>query len=246
MNHVFRGFVLFSMLGSGFLQAAPSPEALLKSADRSRGGLEKGLSWEIQIDTTEGAETSSRQFLVKAKGDLALAEATAPTRNKGEVFLFQGRNMWFARPGIRRPVTVSSRQRLSGQAANGDIASTHYSRDYAATLERAETLAGKPCQVLLLKAREKNVTYDQIRYWISDDKNLGLQAEFLSLNGKVLKRASFEYAHQMQSGGQSFPFVSKMLIEDVGASASKSVITYKSPQETALSDDLFQVNRLIR
>jgi hypothetical protein len=226
--------------------AAFAPESLLKDSDRSRGGLDKGITWAIQIDSIDGKDTTTRHFEVKAKGDLALASATAPTRNKGEVFLFQGRNMWFAKPGIRRPVTVSSRQRLTGQAANGDIASTHYSRDYAATLEKAEAVNGEPCQVLLLKAREKNVTYDQIRYWVSDKEHLGLKAEFLSLNGKVLKRASFEYGNRLASAGKTFPFVSKMSIEDVGGTSEKSVITYTSPKETPLGDEIFAVNRLIK
>ena len=45
--------------------------------------------------------------------------------------LLDGRAMWYGKKGLRKPVSISPQQRLSGEAANGDIAAVHYARDYA-------------------------------------------------------------------------------------------------------------------
>src|SRR5688500_3017499 len=110
--------------------ATPAAEELLKDADRARGAAEDGISWEIDVETLEDGQTNKVHYLVKVKGNDALAEATAPARNKGEMMLFNDRNLWFFKPGIKKPVAISARQKLMGQAANGDIASTNYYRDY--------------------------------------------------------------------------------------------------------------------
>src|SRR4051812_14512839 len=99
---------------------APNPKDLLQASDRARGGLDAGgVTWESEIETVEDGDTSSRKFTIKALGDDALVVATEPARNKGELFLFNDRTMWFYRPGLRKPVAISPRQKLTGQAANG-------------------------------------------------------------------------------------------------------------------------------
>jgi outer membrane lipoprotein-sorting protein len=109
---------------------APTSEGLLKDADRARGGVATGITWNATVEATEEGQTSVRTFLVKARGNDALVESLAPPRHKGEIMLFNDRTIWFVKPGLRKPVSISARQRLSGEAANGDIASTNYARDY--------------------------------------------------------------------------------------------------------------------
>ena len=90
----------------------------------------QGITWNVTVQATEDGDTTTRTFLVKARGDDALVESLAPPRYKGEIMLFNDRTIWFVKPGLRKPVSISARQRLSGLAANGDIASTNYARDY--------------------------------------------------------------------------------------------------------------------
>ncbi len=219
---------------------------LLKASDQGRGGVTEGLTWNIEITTTEEGETSTREFLVKAKGHDAYVEATAPARNKGEVYLFNDRNMWFYKPTVKKPVGISSRQKLTGQAANGDIASTHYARDYTATLEKTDLLRGEKMHVLFLKAKAPNLTYDQIRYWVSDQSKLAKKAEFLNLQGQTLKVGEMEYDNTVTLQGKKIPFVSQLTITDAKFPENKSVIRYRSPRLEDHSATLFNVNRLSR
>lgn len=219
---------------------------LLRESDRSRGGVKEGLTWSLTLENTEDGEATTRQFLVNAKGNDALVEVTAPARNKGEVYLFNDRNMWFYKPGLKKPVAISSRQKLTGQAANGDIASTNYARDYTASLEKTDTWNGEKMQVLLLKAKADNLTYDQIRYWISSSTKLARRAEFLTLEGKPFKIGEMEYKNFILLNGKKNPFVSKLTITDAKFKDNKSVITYKTPKFEDHSTSLFNVNRLSR
>ena len=114
----------------------PSASELLKAADRARGAAASlsGMSWKADIESMEGDQKSHVVYKIKVKGNDALAEAIEPARNKGETYLFNDRNLWYFKPGLKKPVSISPRQKLMGQAANGDIASTNYFKDYEAII----------------------------------------------------------------------------------------------------------------
>lgn len=219
---------------------------LLKASDRGRGGLEGGSTWESQVETQEDGESMVREFLVKAKKTDALVEALAPARNKGEFYLFNDRNLWFYKPSLKKPVAISARQKLSGQAANGDIASTNYARDYTPTLEKTETIQGEKIHILMLKAKADNLTYDQIRYWISDKSKRAVKAEFLTLEGKVFKTAVLEYKNKLKLKSEEIDFVSRVEITDALNPKNKSILTYKNPRVDEHPQKIFNMNNLSR
>jgi hypothetical protein len=184
--------------------AGPTADALLESSDRSRGGGLPGLAWTIEIVSTD-ADGESRQVLSAiARDDDSRVDYTAPEKSKGQFVIILGRNMWFSRPGLRKPVPLSPRQRLVGEASNGEL-----------------------CQILELSAKAKNVTYDRVRYWVSLQRGVGVQAEFYTVSGKLLKRARFEYDHELEYGGATFRFISRMILTDAINPADRTVMTYR-------------------
>lgn len=219
---------------------------LLKASDRLRGSLEGGLSWESEVTTVEDGEPSTRKFKIRAAGVDANVEALEPARNKGEIYLFNDRTMWFFKPSLKKPVAISSRQKLSGQAAIGDIASTHYARDYTPTIEKTETINGEKVYVLMLQAKANNLTYDKIRYWISDKSKRAIKAEFLTLQGQPFKRATLEYDNHVSINGQKVEFVSRMEIVDAKFENNKSILKYINPKLETHNKTIFQVNNLKR
>ena len=250
MNVVFAPLALaLGLAVSGTVasaQAKPAAEELLKEADRARGAADDGIAWDIDVHTVEETKDSTVSYSVKVKGVDALAEATAPAKNKGEMMLFNDRNLWFFKPGLKKPVAISARQKLMGQAANGDIASTNYVRDYEGKIVGEEKVNGVDTWKLELKAKAKNVTYDGIRYWIDKAQKLGVKAEFLTVSGEVFKRAAFEYKNKMTAGGKDFPFVSKMSITDALNDKNLTTIVYASPRPEKVADSVFNVNNLVR
>jgi hypothetical protein len=240
------GLLLALPTGAAPAETPPAAADLLRDADRARGGFEQGITWTVEVTSTEDGSTSTRAYLVRARGTDALAEATAPARAKGEVLLFNERSLWFTRPGLRKPVSISARQKLSGEAANGDIASTNYAHDYEGTLAGEEVVNGEPAWRLELKARATNVTYDRVRYWVSKGRRLGLKAEFLTVSGDCFKRATFEYGNTVEVGGQRLAFVSTMTITDAMGSGASSVIRFASPRVEAHAPSLFNINNVVR
>lgn len=241
-------FLLLTLICLPAFAADPSPSDLLQSSDRARGAAKslKGISWLSDVTSRENDEERKVSYQVKVLGSDALAAVTAPARQKGEVYLFNDRNIWFFKPGLKKPVNISPRQKLIGQAANGDIASTQYARDYEATSAGEDTVGQEKAWKLELKAIAKNVTYDRIRYWISKKDKVALKAEFLTLAGEPFKIAEFKYGNTMAAKGEKFPFVSEMKITDARNSANVTIIIYQKPVEEAHSAGLFNVNSLMK
>ncbi|MBI4818887.1 MAG: outer membrane lipoprotein-sorting protein [Deltaproteobacteria bacterium] len=230
---------------SVFAGDEPDANALLRDADRARGGLERGVTWTVELESTEDGETTKRTFLVKARGNDALSEAVAPPRHKGEVMLFNDRTLWFLKPGLKKPVSISARQKLSGMASNGDIASTNYARDYDGKVAATETIDGEQTYRLDLSAKAKNVTYDRIRYWVSKSRRLAVKAEFLTLEGQVFKWAKFEYGNKSKIDGKELDLVKTMTIVD-SASQNQTVIRYSEAKAEDHPPSMFNVNNVAR
>jgi hypothetical protein len=195
--------------------ATPDAKNILEQSDHARGGGLPGIVWEIKLMSRDGDKVDEPQrLLVKAVDDASVADTLEPSRFKGSKLLQVGRNMWLTRPGLSKPIPISPRQRMSGQASNGDIAATNYARDYEAQLGQQESVDAEACYVLDLKAKHNRATYDKVRYWVSKKRSVGVKAEFYSVSGKLLKTAHFDYANSIQYEGQSIPFVSRMTIHD--------------------------------
>lgn len=239
MKNAFILFSIFSFLPVSTSASPPSAFEILQKSDRARGGLSDGLGWKVKLENQDG---TGAEYEVQVKGVNVIARCFSPARQKGETFLFNDRNLWIYKPGLKKPVSLSPRQRLSGQAANGDIATTNYARDYEAKIEGTEKIGGKEVYRLFLEAKEKNVTYHKIRYWITKDSFLGVKADFLTLEGGLFKSASFDYKHKLSGK----PFVSKMVITDAKKSTETTTLSYSEPKNISLSDSIFNVNNLSR
>jgi hypothetical protein len=224
----------------------PDAQGILKSSDVARGGGLPGISWRIKVASVENGKKQNSELIVKAVSENSLVEYIAPARVSGEKLLMSGKNMWFSQPGVQRPVPISPRQKLSGQAANGDIAATNYAADYTATIEREEACGDDKCVVLHLQAANKGVTYDQIKYWVSLRRNLGVKAEFYSISGKLFKSATFDYDNHISFKGTQIPFVSRMVISDALNEGNVTTLDYSDVRVANIPPSEFNVDLLVR
>lgn len=242
MNTLLKALVL--SLWTMASLAAPDAHSILKDSDQARGGGLPGIVWEIRLVSRDGDRTDEPQrLLVKAVDDSSVAETQEPVRFKGSKLLQVEHNMWLTRPGLSKHIPISPRQRMSGQASNGDIAATNYAGDYDAQLNGAETLDSEACYVLDLTAKHKRTTYDKIRYWVSVKRLVGVKAEFYSVSGKLLKTARFEYNNTIEHEGKRIPFISKMTIRDalIDAETTMEFGTVKAKKVSASEFDLGQM-----
>jgi len=227
------------------VNAEMTPEQVLEQADLARGNV-LGVEWKIHIVSIERGRQQDQTLKIKARGFNILAETLSPPKLKGRKILMIDRNMWFIKPGLRKPVPISPRQKLMGGASNGDLASTNYSGDYKVASVSHETLGDESCYLFDLMAANKKTTYDRIRYWISEKRLVGVKAEFFTVSGKMFKTAVFEYDNRIHNGDASQVFISKMVITDAVMKKNITTMSYSDVKIKKIPEAAFNLNLLVR
>jgi hypothetical protein len=227
------------------LVTAISSVEILRKADQARGNLQ-GVTWELMVKSKERDRTSSMTLEAKARGFDILTQSLAPPKYKGNKILMIRGNMWFHRPGLSKPVPVSRRQKLLGNAAYGDIVATNYAADYAPTRLDDEIVNGEICYVFNLKSKKKNTTYDGIMYWISKERLVGIKAEYYTVSEKMFKSAVMEYENRVTIDGAQRLFISRMIISDELLTDDTTTLNFARPNLQELPDYIFDLNLLRR
>jgi hypothetical protein len=235
-------FVLGIVIMTPSLSAGQmTPKEILARADMARGHLE-GVKWFVQIDSVENKTSQSRSLNVMARGYDFLGIMVDPPKSKNQKVIMIDHNMWYTKPGLKKPVPISSRQKLIGGAAYGDIAATNYADDYMPSPMPDETINGELCYVFDLKAANKKATYDQIKYWISKERMVGVKSEFYTVSGKLFKTAVFEYDNQIIIDNKPNPFISKMTITDALIETNITTLIFNNSQLVRIPDSTFDMN----
>jgi hypothetical protein len=224
--------------------AKPNLKDILQKADEARGNL-KGVQWRVHIQSIERNLKNERLLDVKARGYDFLGIVLAPPKAKRQKILMVNHNMWFAKPGVKKPVPLSSRQKLIGGAAYGDIAATNYSDDYRHQLLGTEVVTGEMCYVLDLKAATKKATYDRIKYWVSKRRTVGVKAEYYTVSGKIFKKAAFEYKNQIRLGNKPHPFISKITFYDALVASDVTTMRFSRGKIVNVPPSTLDVNTLM-
>ena len=201
----FYGLAVLSFSwNDGMAQDLPAP---LIEAEQARGVLASGtgVRWTVDVTSSEGKKA---RFVATSQGGNVHAIIQQPDDAAGNRYIATSDGkMWFWKPGLSRPVSVSKRQRLSGDAAIGDIASNSFVEGYKVSGTEADGGA----TIYTLEADSRTATYKKIRYWI-DDKRLGTKAEFYAASGNLIRTATMAYGNSANGG----PFLSGMTIKDAG------------------------------
>lgn len=239
-------------MGLQEIKAAVDPDfsAILKEADFYRGGHVLGISWDLRVENIEKEKLKNEIFL-RLEGSaieerlFALASFLAPKKYKGQKLLVRDNNMWYAKPGLRRPVAISSRQRLSGSAANADIASANYYHDYDIVSTKETILNDQACWVMELEAKNNLVSYPRLKYWIAKDAHLGLKTEYYGKSGKLIKYAVFEYDNKIKYEKKDYDFISRVIIYDSINRSNKTILNLSNIVFRNFSNSKFQKSRLL-
>jgi hypothetical protein len=234
-------FFVSVMMVTGLSFCQMMPKEILTRSDMARGNLE-GVKWLVNITSVENNTGQGRSLNILARGYDFLGIMIDPPKVKNQKIMMVDHNMWYTKPGLKKPVPVSSRQKLIGGAAYGDIAATNYADDYEATALPDETINGELCYVFDLKAISKKSTYDQIKYWISKDRLVGVKSEFYTVSGKLFKTAVFEYANQVILENKPSPFISRMTITDALIATNITTLIFNNNQIVRVPDSTFDMN----
>lgn len=222
---------------------------VLKEADFHRGGQIKGISWDLHVQNYERGELKNELTLFVeasslAERQFALIAFLEPKKFKGQKLLLRDNNMWFSKIDLRQPVAISSRQRLSGSAANADVASANYYNDYTIISSKEEQLDGQACWLLILEAKNPLVPYLRIDYWVTKQDHLGIQALFYGKSSKLIKSARFEYTNVVAYQAKKENFISRITIRDNVNTDDQTILNISNIHFENFSSAKFQKDRL--
>lgn len=149
-------------------------------------------------------QTDANTLQVYAKAEIGngqyrnLIRFLAPARDANKLMLKNGDDLWFYDPASQASVRISPRQRLLGQAANGDVVTVNLAVDYHARLAGDEDIedgehVSRHCHKLALSAATSTVTYDSVEIWIDAENFRPYKAKFYAQSGDLLKTAYYRH-----------------------------------------------------
>ncbi len=182
---------LLSLGSATAVTETPVPQKILELADQYRAGW-GSFVLVTRITNFRGDKLEEEsQYEVYLQRTKSFVKFLNP-RDKGRSLLMLEDDMWIYMPSTSRPIRITPMQRLTGNVSNGDVARTNYAGDYEATLLREESVEGKDCYVLELRAKRRGATYPKIQYWIAKSDYAPRKAEFFLTSGKNHKTALYE------------------------------------------------------
>jgi outer membrane lipoprotein-sorting protein len=227
---------LFTVLAVLFLAApavALDGTALLKQVDRNLNPESYEMYRKLINVEPSGAKKEFTLFSVKKGADKVAALFLAPASEKGRSTLRLGDNMWLYIPNVGKPIRITSLQSVVGGVFNNaDILSLDYAAEY--DVVRVED-AGKE-HLLLLKARTRNVAYDQLKMWVDKGKSLPVKIECLTEANMLIKTLYFK-DHKEFGEGLSRPSVIET--DSPLYKGYKSVMIYAKIKKRSFKDEVF-------
>lgn len=180
----------------------------------------------------------------KKGDDKMLIRFLDPPKVVGRAFLKDKKRLWLYMPSIKKSIRVSSKQMaLGGDFSHGDLMRINLSEDYNATLLGIEKFEGKECYVLELKAKDRTISYDKVKYWIRRNDLFPVRQEFYTLSGKLLKIMTYKGSAYL--GGQTRP--KTLYMENTLKKGYMTVLTMIEMQvNVTLSDYMFKKQNLER
>jgi outer membrane lipoprotein-sorting protein len=193
-------------------RASVDAQAVLAASDAIRN---PGQPFRVTVTLTEfekGQQVDTSTLVSYARvleegGQFAtLVHFVQPARDAGKLLLKNGRDMWFFDPATKSSVRISPQQRLMGEAANGDVITVNFARDYRAELAAEETITdgerrSRESLKLRLTAATDEATYAAAELWVDARTYAPLKARFLADSGRLLKTAFYRRV-QPQLGAQ--------------------------------------------
>ncbi|HET9643834.1 MAG TPA: outer membrane lipoprotein-sorting protein [Burkholderiaceae bacterium] len=164
------------------------------------------------IEYRSGKQVDSNVLAVWSKPDSnsgqyrTLVRFTAPARDAGKLMLKSGDDLWFYDPTNQASIRISPEQRLLGQAANGDVVTVNFAREYQAELDGEEEVTDgerkqRHSHKLTLQARSARATYAKVELWLDARDNRPIKAKFHADSGRLLKTAYYR-RYQSEMGAE--------------------------------------------
>ena len=249
LKHFIIGLLIIFLTSSG--KAASATDSL--TAEQILEKVDANM-------TIETARTVARMSIQYREGDVrdlvfhswargkteSFLEFTEPARDAGSRFLRRDDNMWIFLPRVGKSVRIQGhmlRQGLMGSDFSYGDASENPSmvEDYAAEIERIDTLDSRPCYVLYMTARRKDLAYPFRRVWVDSERWVMLKEERFARSGKLLKTAILGDVRRI--GERWYPF--RVELDNALQSDTRTTLQFLELEfDVQVDDEVFTLRHL--
>ncbi len=184
-------FLLLSVSAFSFTLKASSGDEILKKVDQnifSETRISKSRMVIRGRRETRTVESNSWQRGINE----SYTEFLAPPREKGTKMLKLKDMLWNYSPSTDRTIMISGsllRQSVMGSDLSYEdmMEDPHLPNLYSATVVSQDTLSGRDCWILDLKAKKEDISYDHRRIWVDKERYIILKEYLYAESGKLLK-----------------------------------------------------------
>ena len=236
-----RSFIVLAALSfAAVANAAPTADQILARADAILAP--DNFESDVTMNTVRASgETRTFSMQIWKSGDeLHRIRFVTPVDGKGTEVLRVGNDMWNYLPSLKRSLRISAKQEFhGGDFSNADVLRVNLSKDYRPTL--TATTADE--YQLELKAKNDEVAYETIKYWLRKKDGMPLRQEFYTSSGKLVRKC--ELMEPRSFGGFVRPSKLVMWNALVPSRRSEMIITNFTVRKQ-IEDGLFKLASLGR
>jgi outer membrane lipoprotein-sorting protein len=151
-----------------------------------------------------------------AEGESAFTEYLAPAREKGTKMLKLNDKLWIFSPSTDRTIQIAGhllRQSVMGSDLSYEdmMDDPNLSHKYEAEVTGDDTIDGRPCWILEMKAITEDVAYQKRKLWVDRSRYIPLREELFAKSGKMLKKT--ELSNITKYGSRWYP--GKIIFKDM-------------------------------
>lgn len=197
---------------------AQNAEQIIREVDRNLSADSRIVESSMTIHGKRTSRTmTSKSYTVG--NEKSFTEYLSPAREKGTKMLKRGKEMWLYSPSTDRTIMISGhmlRQSVMGSDLSYEdmMEDRKLSDTYTASLINEETVEGRICYVLQLKAKVDDVPYYTQRLWVDIDQLVPLKQELYAKSGQVLKQISMSNIQRVNNRWYPMKMVYKDVLKD--------------------------------
>ncbi|RUT72867.1 outer membrane lipoprotein-sorting protein [Ancylomarina longa] len=191
MNKTLSIIILCFLSFSGFTQQL-DVKNLVKEADEKMRGTSSKSNFSMTIERPGWSRTVKMKSWTIGN-DYSLMYITSPAKEKGQVFLKRGNEMWNWIPSIERmvkiPPSMMMQSWMGSDFTNDDLVKeSSLVKDYEHRLAGEEQIQGYDCyKIELIPKEDAPVVWGKIFMWISKKEKFWLKAAFYDEDEYLVK-----------------------------------------------------------
>lgn len=243
MKKLFAALLATAAVFAAAISHADAPidgKAILLKVDRNLEPESYEMYRKLINIEPDGSKKEFVIYSVKKGRDNVAALFLAPATDKGRSTLRQGDNMWLYVPSVGKPMRITSQQSVTGGVfSNSDILRLDYSVEYDVT----STEDQGSTWLLQLKAKTREVAYDQIRMTVDKKTVQPLKVEAMAASGMLIKTLYFK---DIKDFGDGILRPATVETDSPLYKGYKSVMLYSGVKKRSVPDEVFTLNFMSR